>query len=311
MSSRIESLDTAKGILIVLVVLGHVLLFTGAYPQLLKIIYSFHMFSFLCISGIQWNNDKYNHCSFSYFFKRRVKPIIVCYCLFELIAVIIKTVFVWGTPDSIDKIIINICTGNGYVGADWYLYTYVFSVIIIFFLLKRNKIVSLFGLAVIELLVLYYLQINYSDFLMKISRILIFTITISFANLLKPQLLQRRKIPFLICIAILFCASSIYNDNVFLSASLIGNPILFFLSGLSGFILVHQLSMRLKSYYITDCGKKSLYIMGIHQNIEYLISYFYGISQNSAFLLLSFITMFTGSYLLAFPLKRFVDAIYH
>lgn len=310
MSQRLKSLDTTKGLLIVLVVLGHLLLFTGAYPIILKIIYSFHMVSFLCISGIQWNNQKYINCSFRSFFERRVLKLIVCYFIFEFLAVGIKLIFAWGQPENVLTILLNIISGNGYIGADWYLYTYVFAVILVFYLFKGNRILSVSGLLVIEAFILYYLNNNQSEIVLKLSRIIIFVIVITIANLFKSILLQKRHIAIITLIAVLFCASSLYNDNVFLNASIVGNPLLFLMSGFSGFILVLQLSLRLKTDFFSQFGKKSLYIMGTHQNIEYVIDYFFGSSQNIGFLLLSFSAMLIGSLLLAWPLSKFVDKLF-
>lgn len=57
MSKRVEYIDVAKGIGILLVVLGHNKLTSSDYPLLLQIIYSFHMPLFFLLSGVFFKPD--------------------------------------------------------------------------------------------------------------------------------------------------------------------------------------------------------------------------------------------------------------
>lgn len=63
---RDYSLDFAKGIGMLLVMFGH----TNYQQPLLTIIYSFHMPLFFVISGILYNDSKYQ--TFGYFFVRKI-----------------------------------------------------------------------------------------------------------------------------------------------------------------------------------------------------------------------------------------------
>jgi fucose 4-O-acetylase-like acetyltransferase len=73
---RIEYLDTAKGLLILLVVFGHALLFSGGavtepYSYIMKAVYSFHMTAFFLISGFLFNREKWCGSSLASFAGKR------------------------------------------------------------------------------------------------------------------------------------------------------------------------------------------------------------------------------------------------
>ena len=81
-SSRIEWIDICKGIGIILVVIGH----TGIgqiSPSIYNYIYSFHMPLFYFLSGLTFNNDKYNNLAT--FLKRRFWTLILPFLILNLI----------------------------------------------------------------------------------------------------------------------------------------------------------------------------------------------------------------------------------
>lgn len=78
MGKRIEWIDVAKGLLTILVVLGH----TTAGSLLSTIIYSFHMAAFFILSGYTFGNKD---ISFTEFIKKQFKGIIIPYMLLSFI----------------------------------------------------------------------------------------------------------------------------------------------------------------------------------------------------------------------------------
>ena len=101
-SNRIAYIDAAKGIGILLMILGH----TGMYglPVVMhKMIYSFHMPMFFIISGFLFNTKKYENVAFSKFIKREFIKYIIPYFVFA--AVIPCGYLIFGKRKSGDDLI--------------------------------------------------------------------------------------------------------------------------------------------------------------------------------------------------------------
>jgi len=89
-SSRASFLDIAKGIGIILVVLGH----TFSLPHLLyHTIYSFHMPLFFIISGYVYNENKYNGFKLSKMLAQRAKRYLIPYYIFAGINLVLALGF--------------------------------------------------------------------------------------------------------------------------------------------------------------------------------------------------------------------------
>lgn len=85
-SKRNESVDLAKGILIILVILGHILPGTLEENLTRYIIYTFHMPVFIAIGGYLFSAEKMQKFSvldfFRYYFKRLILPWVVAVCVY-------------------------------------------------------------------------------------------------------------------------------------------------------------------------------------------------------------------------------------
>ncbi|WP_324661016.1 acyltransferase family protein, partial [Bacillus pacificus] len=78
-TNRVEWIDTAKGVGIFLVILGH----TGSLGErMTNYIYSFHMPLFFFLSGYLFSVHKYNN--FSVFLKKKFKSLLIPYIIFSL-----------------------------------------------------------------------------------------------------------------------------------------------------------------------------------------------------------------------------------
>ena len=87
---RIHWLDIAKGLLIILVVFGHIFQSLPQYTTACDFIYSFHMPAFFIISGLTLNTTT----SFKTFFCKKIKHLMVPYlffCLYIIGLSIVKT----------------------------------------------------------------------------------------------------------------------------------------------------------------------------------------------------------------------------
>ena len=82
MVKRVHYLDYAKGIAIILVVLGHIF----SEGNIKTYIYSFHMPLFFIISGYLFNYSNLN--SFKEFIYKRINGILIPYCTFSIINIL-------------------------------------------------------------------------------------------------------------------------------------------------------------------------------------------------------------------------------
>lgn len=78
MEKRIKWIDIARGLLILLVILGH----SRVNGIILNIINSFHMAAFFILSGITY---RYEEIGIKEFFKKKIKTLIFPYIIFSLI----------------------------------------------------------------------------------------------------------------------------------------------------------------------------------------------------------------------------------
>ena len=139
LSNRIEYLDTAKGILIILMVTGHVFL-TGSVRNF---IYCFHMPAFLIVSGILYAKTSQLKKKTSVFIFSRIKSLIVPFVFSELIGVLTDIIcngfffFFFGY-------VFNTLNQDWNNGADGFVIHMFVAELAFFFVLKiPNKYVSL------------------------------------------------------------------------------------------------------------------------------------------------------------------------
>lgn len=96
---RIEYIDTAKGYLMIIVVLGHVLVVLNPgygklyYTAPQAFICTFQMPAFFIIHGILFDVEKWQERSTKEFFVRRFQTLMIPYCFFELIGMLWRMIF--------------------------------------------------------------------------------------------------------------------------------------------------------------------------------------------------------------------------
>lgn len=165
------SIDIAKGIGIILVVLGH----TKGPKELINFIYCFHMPLFFFISGYLFNFDKWSN-RFSEFIKTRINRLIIPYfvmslCFFYPFWFVLGRKFGEGKDLNIVPIkdFIGIFYGSAvdhYMDFNtplWFLLCLFISEIIFFFILKKFKksVYRIFSVIVISLMG-YYISKYYA-----------------------------------------------------------------------------------------------------------------------------------------------------
>lgn len=155
---RIEWIDIAKGILILLVIFGH-LNAVKWFPKLdgiIKWIYTFHMMAFFIISGIVFNakND------FKTFFLKKCKALLVPYAIFSVFGLL--AVF---KQFLNDKDIFDLLTNAGrmylYGEGMWFLCALFIVEIIAYCLNNNNSIIKLLALIIAGGTTMNILEWNY------------------------------------------------------------------------------------------------------------------------------------------------------
>lgn len=110
-TKRIEYIDIAKGIGIILVVMGHTI---GTEVLVGSWIFSFHMPLFFFLSGLCFNDER--HPLFLPFLKKRIQTLFLPLVYFSVICLVVS-VLTGASNYSIEKI------QNGeFTGALWFLY---------------------------------------------------------------------------------------------------------------------------------------------------------------------------------------------
>lgn len=134
-NKRIEWIDISKGILIVLVLLGH----TQASPHLVGYIFSFHMPFFFFISGYLFNIEKYQ--KFTTVVMSKAKSILIPYVFFSVLSVIIYSVifdYHLSNWSSIVSVFLESKRNEIFYNVPLWFFTTLFIVEILYFLIRKH-----------------------------------------------------------------------------------------------------------------------------------------------------------------------------
>lgn len=153
---RIDYLDVAKGIGIILVILGHLVCYNS---KLSCIIFSFHMPLFFFISGILYR-DKDSR--FFDFIKHKCKKLLVPYLCFWFIALLFFIVKGIIKEFNVKELFYDVYTGapnQYYMGSIWFMLSLFFVELLFYICYKKLKNVNQI-IIIISLFILAYLGAN-------------------------------------------------------------------------------------------------------------------------------------------------------
>lgn len=269
---RLTYLDVAKGIGILLVVIGHVYAFNRQIVDRFFVIwlYSFHMPLFFIISGmlIAYKDEK----DIWKFVKKRIKGILIPYVFFSIFSIIVFAIVNdFNREVFVQNIKATICG----VGIDtlWFLPALFFGEVIFFVLknLLKNKYVICIISAIIYTLGNFMMK-DYGLICLFLGRICIAVGFIMIGNY-TMNLIRKRNMPWygLIVIAILSVILSKINGLVDLNNLVFNNHILYLINSLIGTYLILEISKLIDSDEITYWGRNTLIVMATHLNIIYII----------------------------------------
>lgn len=299
---RISYFDTAKAILILLVILGHVLIVLNpGYDRLYltviqAFIYSFHMPAFFIIHGILFNNEKWKKALVKELICRRLYTMIVPYVFFEIIGMLWKAFFV---KQDLRTGLYNMLTIRCNVGADWFLPAlFMGSLLYLIYVKHPNRV---YGIVSTVFSFVFPMFMAGNQFTIVIGRGMLAYGFIMIGHAGKNFFMSESTEKVFSMLAAVFVTGMVaiiglkWAGNDFYGC-IVGNPVTFVAGGIAGTCLILGLSRYLHSNLIAGIGRHTLTIMGTHQLVIYamtaLIPNLYGGSIGKGILLLGLILIF-------------------
>lgn len=292
-AGRIEYLDAAKGIFILLIMTEHHL--SGA-EWVNRYLYSMGVPSFFLISGFLYARKKEWERPFGKTCVRKMQSLLYPYFTFSIIILLwnlvyYKVVSPFGVPEiGFQKMFLYAVSTYGY-HAVWYLPTAlwgtlaflalrrakrhgliwaVFSVALVAFYVLFDK--SLTGLGLISYIYCYLFRISVAVVLIYAGSVL-FSV---FHNMNKTQenLLLTICTVFSIVVAVLYKRYPEHFDYANVAVHRMGNPYIYFPAAISNTVVVLLLCRKFlgRSKVLAYFGRNSLILMGLHMDVTIRIA---------------------------------------
>ncbi len=258
---RLKYLDCGKGILIILVVIGHI--FSGSIIR--NWVYGFHVQAFFVLSGISSNYSNTYKSDFKVFVKKKCKRIIYLMIVFEL-AGVIGHVIRFGFRQRIKGIVFDSVALYFNNVINWYLFAYLFASILLYLTIGIDK-KYLFSIGIIAFTSAILLPDNHLGEVF--SWVLIGYIGMLIGKYNEKVLIDASN-KFIITLIPLWITiiAAAFNGSVSIYDHDFGNPIWFLISSIAGSVLVIGVSKKIETHKVSilfgEIGAYSLYIMGFH-----------------------------------------------
>lgn len=276
---RVKYIDAAKGHLMLLVILGHILIvlnpdYTKLYCTLPQaFIYTFHMPAYFILHGLVFHVKKWHDQSAQKFVMHRLRTLIVPYCFFEVIGIIWKMIFF---RQSFLTGVYNLITIRCNVGADWFLVAmFMGGLLFLIYVKCQNRV---YGIASTIACFILPMVMSGNQLLIVLGRgLLAYAFIMCGCMLRKLFLNEKTKTLAWLFVSLVVTAwvaviNLKFGENDFYSCT-IHNPLAFCVGGISGTILIISLSRKLLCELITEViGRHTLTIMGTHQLAIYLVT---------------------------------------
>lgn len=280
MLQRVIHFDNAKGALILLVVLGHILEYANpnwdirAYNLAHGFLTAFHMPAFFLLSGMLFNGEKWRKTGWAAFLIQKAKALLVPYLFFELLGILYKH-FVLGSVSIADGLLLTL-TLRCNIGADWFLPAMFVSNLLFYACcryLPQGRTGKLL-LAVLAGLCLFSAWVLPRGlFLDTLIRGLLGFAFMAVGQLLREPLdthsLPKTALSF--ALAVGFAALTLkFAKNDFYECR-VTDPPLFLLCGLAGTSFVLGVSKMIRWRPLAWLGENSIVVMGTHQLALYTV----------------------------------------
>ena len=280
MKERITYYDSARGILILLVIIGHVIIKANpdwsirTYSLAYSWIGSFHMPAFFILSGMLFDCESWKGRSWGAFLLKRLKTLVIPYLFFEIIGILyIRFVLHSITiPEGLIRMITLKCN----IGADWFLPAAFFAGVLMFAFAKylsSGKPWVFIGAALgIACFFASWLIPNGTAGDTAIRSLLGFGFMLT-GHFLKKQLESFSPVKTIAAFALSVLLALIayrFAHNDFYDA-VVSIPPLFFASAVVGTYFVLGAARKINWKPLAWIGENSLIIMGTHQLVLYTV----------------------------------------
>lgn len=328
-NKRLEYLDGAKALLIILVIAGHVLIVLNpSYDKLLltcaqEFIYAFHMSAFFILHGVLFRTEKWRDTSVSVFLQKRVFSLLIPYIFFEALGILTRFVL-YGQALSLG--LYNMATIRCNVGADWFLPAMFIGSFLTFIYSKVGN--SFWGIAsvVFALTIVTLLPDNQAAVMIGRGLLAYVFIMVGLAGK-KLFLSEKLGKPYWILISFLITSACVvvnlkFGGNDFYVCT-IHNPITLLIGGIAGTCMIlgwaRLLSCQNKGEVKPDLsercckwlmrvGRETLIIMGTHQLVIYgMTAMFAGFTAGSLMMgVVLFVVILIFEFIVVYLLNRFL-----
>lgn len=270
--------DTAKALLIILVIAGHILIVLNPgyrnLPMALmqEAIYSFHMPAFFLLHGLLFNRSKWKAASVLSYIGKRAFTLLIPYVFFETIGMVLRMVLY---QQSLTDGLLNMLTIRCNVGADWFLPAMFLGSLLFWVDVKLDH--PVYGWISAAFCCIVPMFFPKHPLLVVIGRALLACGFITLGRLLKDIFLseQAKRVPWAILSALIIGACAVLNlkfgGNDFYTLA-ISNPAVMILGGTAGTFLILRISEWLPSRFLVRTGQNSLIVMGTHQLVIYTMT---------------------------------------
>lgn len=289
-TNRLNVIDVAKGIGMILVIFAHV----NYTPELLVLIYSFHMPLFFLISGMMYNKEKYP--DFKSFLKRRMKTLIIPYVYFAFFSIVYVYISEKMFPQLFDipgekyiryltQIVISNWSGTHANEPLWFVLC-LFLVEILYYFISKKKTRFIIPVCFLISCCGWVLESGILDFNNKLLpwsmdsaffALSFYAIGNLSSGFVKNtiQKIKNHKYGKIICIGliILFTIAwmppTLINGKITMGSKILNNGFLLYLNGVLGTIIILLISILLeKNKFLAYCGRNSFVLMASHYMIR-------------------------------------------
>ncbi len=266
MTKRIDYYDIAKGLLIILVIIGHITTYETTFV-LRPIIYTFHMPAFFMISGMLSDMEKLYKRSWKEYLIRKIKKLVIPYIIFEAFGAVYQ-MFLYGTDYmNVKGAVFNAITFRCSNPVDWFLPTIFFADVLFFILCKTRKNILIYLTVFISAILGFGIPCYVDGHISLVfARCCIGYVFVVIGNVFK-KIFQYKNSGITILAAVVTIIITITNGRTSLVSCICNNPLLYVLGGFSGTLFIIGISQRIQNSFLRWFGRNSLIVMGTHEQL--------------------------------------------